>query len=252
MKKLALLSIFGIFFTTIVSLLLANKIERFFPEIRSFIAVITAFIFSGILYFLISILFKHFKITNNLFKNGIKDLAYGLIIGSLALVFSVLILLVSNKHSIFVNVPEMNLIMDQVLFQLRPALIEEIGFRLGMVTITLYFFGKKWALVVGSLPFGVLHLLNFVSGQEIIWEYILGTSIAGLFLTLIYFNFQILSAIGCHYIWNVLASVISEHSTFKQHELEGGSGTLIVLIVFSVYLYFRSKKADLFLVKLKT
>lgn len=132
-------------------------------------------------------------------------------------------------------------IFNKALFQLRPAIIEEVGFRFGLVLLALHFFGKKAALFAGSVPFGILHLLNFMSGQEIQWDYIFGTSIAGLFLSLVFLNFNLGAVIVTHYIWNVFTSLYAKIFSFDPELLEANPATLIVLIMLSLWLFYREK-----------
>ncbi len=97
-------------------------------------------------------------------------------------------------------------------------------------------------MVLGAIPFGVLHLLNFTSGTPIYWDYIVGTSIAGIFLTSVFFSYGLFGAIAAHYWWNVFASISAKLSTFDQKNLEAGCWTYTVLLIFSAILLHRLSK----------
>jgi membrane protease YdiL (CAAX protease family) len=95
---------------------------------------------------------------------------------------------------------------------------------------------------MGAIPFGLLHLLNFASGDQIQWNYILGTTLAGLFLSLIFLRHGLMAAILAHYLWNVLASLSVEVFQIPQEVLEGGRGTYSALVVLCIWLSISLRK----------
>lgn len=229
----------GIFIATVASLLGADALERLVPEFRSYAAVVTGIFFGLTLFKGILIISKQNRIllpSDFLsFDNALKGFAYSGIVFAISLT----LLVITQQLRLTPSPLSVTVLIEQMLFQVRPALIEEVGFRFGLVFLGHAFFGRNIALLAGSLPFGVLHLLNFMSGQEVMWEYIIGTAIAGLYLSLIFLSYGFVAAIVAHYSWNVLAATSSHHFSFKQEQLEGGVATLITLLVTSLFLLRR-------------
>lgn len=215
--------------------MLANMVERSVPEWRSEIAVATGLIFGSLLFFVIVRTQRAFSIdrTRDHFSSSTL---YGLIYGIIAILTSVSFILWGSDWR--VENLSMSNIVNQLLFQIRPAVIEEVGFRYGIVVFALVFFGRTSALIVGAVPFGILHLLNFISGQPIYWEYIFCTAVAGLFLTLVFLRHGLGAAILAHYTWNVCAAVFSEVLKIPQERIEGGSATFAVLVGLCLWLGF--------------
>jgi membrane protease YdiL (CAAX protease family) len=238
-KSIQILILIGCFLVTILALISANKIEGLFPGHRSLAAVGTGIIFGILLYVVI-------RRIQNLYSIEAPSLSYrksliGLLFAVLAFIPSLLLTGVSVQSS---SALLMSDIWNQLLFQVRPVLIEEIGFRLGTVWFAIMFFGRKSALIAGSVPFGVLHLLHFFSGEPLFWEYILGTAVAGLFLTLLFLRHGLAAAILAHYSWNLSASLSSKFFQVPQESIEGGHGTLVILTTICMWLLFRNKNYE--------
>ncbi|MFZ4712166.1 MAG: CPBP family intramembrane glutamic endopeptidase [Bacteriovoracaceae bacterium] len=226
------------FASTVVSLVLANKIERVFPEVRSIIALGTAGVFGFLLYFGILWLFKKCNF-DLVIKHFTWDGAFrGFIFGS-SLFFICFMFLIIKLQTYSLQSISTFEVVSQLLFQVRPAVIEEVGFRFGLVLLSFYFYGWKWAVVLGSIPFGALHLLNFIDGQEIYWDYIIGTTAAGLFLSSLFLNFNLSTAISAHYTWNVLASLTSKVLKIPQEMIEGNQMTMLALAICSLVLLIK-------------
>lgn len=240
MKRIAqTLILLSCFAATVGALVLSNRIERIFLEWRPLTAAVVGTLLSAILFLSILRAQKLLCIPYDSKPMGANSWI-GVLYSSLAFITSFLFLVPDLSE--VASRPSAQLLLDQALFQLRPALIEEVGFRFGIVVFAVAFFGRIPGLIAGSIPFGILHLLNFLSGQPIYWEYIIGTSIAGLFLTLIFMGFGLVAAILAHYTWNVLASVSSEVFRIPQENIEGGTPTLLVLLVLCAWVYFKLSK----------
>ena len=84
-----------------------------------------------------------------------------------------------------------------------PAAIEEAAFRGGVVHFLNILFGKGAALLGGSIPFGLVHLVGRLFGRQVNRAQVVGVSLAGLVLSLLYLHAGLLSAIGFHWTWNV-------------------------------------------------
>lgn len=241
-KLKGILQIALYFFSTVGLILLSNKIERLSPEFRSIIAAFLGVTFGFLFFKIIQFIFQKLNVpTISFSRDSLVDLVKGSTWGIIAFFSSVYILYFLG-HSTDLSQLKANSVFNQVSFQFRPAILEEVGFRFGIVSVGLHYFGRNTALILGAVPFGVSHLLNFLTGDPIYWEYILGTSIAGLFLTAAYFAYGVLGAISAHYTWNVLASLSSKASSFKQQELEAGFGTYFVLVILTIYLLYKVRK----------
>jgi membrane protease YdiL (CAAX protease family) len=228
------------FILTVCSILLANRIEGWFPEWRSVVAVGTGLFLGMTLFILIISVQIRLKIHYSHFVQS-PNWMMGLLFSVLAFGASILMTLgIDFPVSASISVSD---VMGRILFQVRAAVIEEIGFRLGILVFAYAFYGRIAALVAGSIPFGVLHLLNFISGEPIYWLYIIGTTIAGLFLSAIFIRYGLMSAIIAHYSWNVLASVTSIALSMPQENIEGSYQTLLILTGLSLFLIHRIRQS---------
>lgn len=85
-----------------------------------------------------------------------------------------------------------------------PAAVEEWGFRAGVVHSLARLSGTPAALVGGSVPFGLAHLLGRVFGQPSAPMHILAAAFAGLLFSAAYLRCGLLFAVGMHWSWNSL------------------------------------------------
>lgn len=231
-----MLTIIACFTAAVSSLFLANNIERQFGGWRWLATMPVALMVGAFLYALLVKVHNANQVKWNARYFQKNLLAWGAAYGAGVFVTSFLIFAI-NKGPLSPMAISGGDLAEHFLYNFRPAIIEEVGFRFGLVLATLHFFGRIPALVAGSVPFGLLHLSNFATGQEIYWDYILGTSVAGLFLTLVFLNYNLGAAVMVHFIWNVLAQSSAQIFSFSQEELEGGAGTLAVLALCSVWLF---------------
>lgn len=228
-----------IFAATVLSLMASNRIENALPGYRPYLAAACGIAFSFVLYAFISWILraKSQLATTNIIR--LDSSLHGLGIALIAFNFSLAAF--SFTHKINFGGFDYSNLFSQLLFQVRPALIEEVGFRFGLALFASIYFGRTAGVIAGALPFGIMHLLNFATGQPIIWNYILGTTVAGALLTLIFFRHGLLAAILAHYCWNVFASVSARSFSFQQEALEGAATTFAVLAFFCVRLWLQLK-----------
>ena len=219
--------------------LLSNKIERLLPEYRGYIACVIGLAFSFIFFKFLSFIWPQIKTEENIGRLA-EDGVSGAILGLIAFLCSIVVLYISD-HSTDFSKLELGSFLNNLFFQVRASTIEEVGFRLGIVGIASQVFNKRIAIILGSIPFGLLHLLNFLSGQEIVWLYIWGTAVAGLFLSVIFLRSGLWAAIFAHYSWNVFSSSFGRISTFSQEDLEGATSTYLILIIMSAFLLYQDK-----------
>lgn len=134
---------------------------------------------------------------------GFSSLIWGLAIGlNISAVSGIGFGLIKGYPLNFANLPS-NLHVN-VLANTFPALSEEIVFRGGIVNATTQIAGKAIGLAAGSAPFGILHILGSLFGQAVTMAQIIGITLAGLMLGLVYMQFGIWGAFGCHLAWNSL------------------------------------------------
>lgn len=236
-KPLILIMIFAI---SVLVLMTTNEFNRSFPIPRPLASALIALGIGFCLYYSLRFLLKILKLSHHKKQFTSHGFRMGVIYGLLcfALCFSIFILPKMPRGMMSIDG---HVILSRVLFEVRPAVIEEITFRFGLAYFALHFYGIVGALIAGSFPFGILHLLNFIQGQSIDWQYIFGTGIAGLFLTSVFLRFNLAAAIATHFTWNVLATLASIAFAFQAQHLEAAHSTLAILLLLS-YLILKSLK----------
>lgn len=132
-----------------------------------------------------------------------------------------------------------------------PAFLEEAGFRGGLVNGLLQWGGTTAGMIGGSVPFGLAHLagrLQVLGGQPVGLLEVIGTTLAGLLLTLIYLRYGLWAAIGCHWAWNTLCGgwirFLGLPKPGGVQAFEGAWTTSLVLLAVSalIALQFRKKR----------
>ena len=124
------------------------------------------------------------------------------------------------------------------------ATVEETVFRFCIVHGTAALTNPTFGLIAGSLPFGFGHLLNKFSGQSVTMEQVIGITVAGLMLSLIFLRFGLWAAIGCHYVWNALSGPWVKGMALGDQGIssfEGAWTTTLVLSFFFVLLFWQGK-----------
>jgi membrane protease YdiL (CAAX protease family) len=133
----------------------------------------------------------------------------------------------------------------RIVASVSPATTEEVIFRYGIVQGANALAGVGVAAAAGSIPFGLIHLVNNLIGHEISLLQSLGVVIGGLLLTLLYLRFGLLTAIACHLAWNSLASAWVDALSLPKGPgmamFEGAWSTSLVLLVGCLLLFFIPK-----------
>jgi len=118
-----------------------------------------------------------------------------------------------------------------------PASVEETAFRGGVVHFVSAYLNTTWGVVVGSVPFGALHFFGRLFGNPVTFQHALGVSVAGLLLSLLYLRFGLVSAFGCHWVWNALCIQWVKAMSLPSHGgaqmFEGAWTTTAVLVCLS-------------------
>lgn len=123
------------------------------------------------------------------------------------------------------------------------AFLEEVGFRGGVVNGLVQWGGKTAGAAGGSVPFGLAHLAGRVFGQPVGAMHVLGTTLAGLLLSLVYLRYGLWAAISCHWVWNTFCGAWIRFFGIPRlggvQAFEGAWTTSLVLLVFSTLLAFQ-------------
>jgi membrane protease YdiL (CAAX protease family) len=129
----------------------------------------------------------------------------------------------------------------KLIANLYPALTEEAYFRGGIVNLLTQSFGQTIGLAAGSVPFGVIHIIGIFFGKTITIAQILGISLAGLMLSLMYLRFGLMGAVSCHLMWNAFvpgwAKVYGLENKNTVGLIEGSWLTCSILLIVSIVLY---------------
>ncbi len=129
-----------------------------------------------------------------------------------------------------------------------PAAVEETAFRGGIVHFTSAYLNPTWGLVAGSVPFGVLHFFGRLFGNPVTLQHALGVSVAGLLLSLLYMKFGLVSAFGCHWVWNSLCGQWVKAMSLPRpggvQAFEGSRTTAVVLVSLSLLLILMRKNIE--------
>ena len=190
---------------------------------------------------------------------SIKSLLWGIFIGLIASITSgLLYYFTSSTYVSETELSILSLIFNEntgvrFISNLSPAIVEELGFRGGLVHILNAQFGELAGLLGGSIPFGVLHIIGRIFGQPVGISHIIGVTFAGLLLSLLYLRYGLLSAIGCHWIWNSLVrfwvSILDLPKKGGIQVFEGSWTTSVVLAALCIMIYFIKNKKESKIVK---
>jgi len=177
-----------------------------------------------------------------------KGFLFGITLGIAVSILSATLFYITKGPALNFNLllPDFHL---KLLGNIFPATVEEITFRGGIVHFLTAFWGKFAGLLGGSIPFGVIHLFGKLFGHPVDLMHVIGVSVAGLSLSYLYLELGLLPAISYHLIWNSLCSkwvsVFELPRKGGVQQLEGFWGTsLVIVIVFSVLIYFRNRKCS--------
>lgn len=128
------------------------------------------------------------------------------------------------------------------LASVYPSLCEEVVFRGGIVNLTAQLFGIIPGVAAGSIPFGIIHILGSFFGQSVTFYQIVGISLAGAMLSLMYLRFGLLASFACHLVWNsfvggwIKVYGITDKSAISA--FEGSWITCLVLLICCAALSF--------------
>ena len=151
-------------------------------------------------------------------------------------------LLFSSTHGTEIDFHRASHVLLRFVVSVPSGVLEEAAFRGGVVHCAAAYFGETWGLAAGSVPFGLLHLINLFFGFPIDFSQMMGLFAAGLLLSLVYLRLGLIAAVEVHWIWNSLSGlwvgVLALPSATGQMLFEGAWTTTAVLLGVSLALYF--------------
>ena len=110
------------------------------------------------------------------------------------------------------------------------------------------YWGSMWGVAAGSIPFGLIHIFGMFFGNPVTLQQVVGVSIAGGLLSLLYLRFGLISAIGCHWMWNSLCTqwvkVLGIPKQGGVQYIEGAWTTSIILGILYLLLLFFSRPTN--------
>lgn len=118
---------------------------------------------------------------------------------------------------------------------IRPACVEETFVRAGTVHFLASFFGAGWGYLGGSIPFGVMHLVN----PSTTYKHVICISSFGWLASVLYLELGLFAAIGVHFTWNVLSvylinSLNWAHLGGSAFALEGAWTTTFLILTVTL------------------
>lgn len=205
-------------------------------NLKLLIALGMGILFPYVIYILNNLYFKKIGLTPppllRLNSKLLKNIIIGFSLGLLALYLSgLLFYFQTNDITNFL----FKVSFPLVVFNILTAIGEEIIFRGTLLNFFVQKRNQYTGLIISSLLFAAIHLLNMLMGQEVSISFLLTLTLAGLFLGLIYLNFGLVSAIATHYIWNLL------HAGANFSE-QSGYNVQIVLTLLCIGLFYRNWK----------
>ncbi len=218
-----------------------GKMEAGF--LRSFLAAGTGIIFSIFLVKVVIKLFEKNKLQKPLIGN-LRGFFIGLFVGITVSAFSGFLF-----QLVFSQSPDLSHFFsnyfNRLLGNITPAATEEIAFRFSLVHMISSLYNPAAAMLAGSVPFGLIHLIGRFFGQEVGPMHVIAVSLAGLLLSLVYLRYGLLAAIGCHLMWNSLSIQWVEAYALDLKsgsiKFESASTTIAVLIVVNIFLFLSQR-----------
>ncbi|MBT3982273.1 MAG: CPBP family intramembrane metalloprotease [Bacteriovoracaceae bacterium] len=166
-----------------------------------------------------------------------RGLASGVALGVIVSCLSAYLFYLTKSPSVDLSLVWKDLHL-RLIGNIFPASVEEVTFRGGLVHYLFSYWGKNIGLLGGSLPFGIIHLVGRFFGNPVDLAHVIGVSVAGFSLSLLYLEYGLLPAIGFHLVWNSLCSqwvsVFSIPRKGGVQMIEGHWTTSLVLILLIV------------------
>jgi membrane protease YdiL (CAAX protease family) len=240
---------FVIFLIPIIGMILAGTCISIFIApmspglLRAILTATLGVIFSLLLYSLIEFIFRKTSV-NKIIGINLKNCFLGSMLGLTVSFFCGLGFFITHNYSIQWLMLVHNLHI-RILNNISPALLEEIVFRHGIVHAGYIIFGEKIALLLGSIPFGLLHLIGIFFGQPVGVLQVIGISLGGLLLSYTYIEWGLGAVVGLHLIWNTFSVQWSEAFGIDiksgPAQIEGSISTIIVLALICLIFMINRK-----------
>jgi membrane protease YdiL (CAAX protease family) len=242
---------FVLFLIPIIGLIIAGSCIAVFiapmsPGLtRAILTATLGIIFSLLLFYFIEFIFRKASI-NKIIGIKLRNIFFGLILGLAVSFFCGIGFLITHNYTIQWLMLVHNLHI-RILNNISPALLEEIVFRHGIVHAGYVIFGEKIALILGSIPFGLLHLIGIFFGQPVGMLQVIGISLGGLLLSYTYIEWGLGAVVGLHLIWNTFSVQWSEAFGIDiksgPAQIEGSFSTIVILaLTCLIFIIYRNRK----------
>jgi len=166
----------------------------------------------------------------------------------IGIVVALFLLVITGFSYYFVNKPRINIsiifegAIRRTVFNINYSVVEEIAFRGILFHSFIVYNYSTLGIYLNSILFGLMHLLNKLYGQKVEISAVIGTTAAGLLLSVLYFKWGLSAAIICHLLWNIFSGSLIKVFGLNQIngtlDFESAATTTLSLIVVSVGLYF--------------
>lgn len=133
-----------------------------------------------------------------------------------------------------IDTSQLNYIHYSTLSNISPAVVEELVFRAGIVNLVAQVAGTFAGLAAGSVPFGVIHFISIFFGQIVTVSQVVGATVAGLMLSLVYLRWGLLAAIGIHWAWNSLSWMWVKGYGLGNDGMSAFEGSWVTIIVLGL------------------
>lgn len=148
------------------------------------------------------------------------------------------------------------LVLSGTLYHLRSALTEELIFRGAVLYLLIKWLGKRWAILISSMTFGVYHIFSYgMLGAGLVptlYVILLTGLMGGVWAYGYWKTGSVMLPFGLHFGWNFFTALFYHGSPYdslwwvmtEQNELTSGQSTVLTLIinftpVLLTYLFIR-------------
>lgn len=202
--------------------------------VKGIVAGLTGMVGAVVIFFVLRRVTVRLHIPAPEIRKGFRNAAVGLAVGLLVSIICGLLFRLLNGEgeadSFVATVQPVRFVQN-----LGPALIEEASMRAGVVHMLNGWHGPWAGLAGGSLPFGLLHIFGRIFGNPVGVAHVIGTTVSGLLLSILYLRFGFWAAFACHWAWNSLAGTWVRYAGITSRDgmqqFEGAVATVAVLII---------------------
>lgn len=234
--------IFGYTLLSIISIVIFLVLVIPLNSLRNIEGVKDYFIIIAPIYSIVFFILLNFLYPKILFRFGVKNKIFIFKTKPLLTTFLTIIIFSIVYYTLLLTLNiDYHFNSEKLIFLLpglQAALLEEVIFRGYLLhTFIETNCNKYLSLIIVSLIFGALHMINYFLGDPISLSYILGVASGGILLGSLYIRFGLWISIIVHYLWNSSNSLL-----LKNNDLESNVLMHIILIIISAFILLIKKK----------